>query len=248
MENMRQGDCYHCGDAWTLVKRLDVENTMPPKQSTMSVCSQEWRVKPTNSDNVGNLIQPRLEWYKRESAEDQLVPLGDRSSSAATCQTRSPTRPRERHQTPARSGAPDQCGGNQIEHCNHQERRNKVALLRLVQVQGVATGNILSGYIEGDRLVVVRSCERKRNEEKILNRLYQIEKSRRQRSMINTVLSWRSCRPYSRRNNLMVKKKDDGSSKTGAQDSHAFFKSVRMRLSVPGRPGSMRPPQPEIVT
>ncbi|KFO25797.1 hypothetical protein H920_12806 [Fukomys damarensis] len=38
------------------------------------------------------------------------------------------------------SGPPDREGGNRINNYNHQERRNKVALLRLVQVQGVATG------------------------------------------------------------------------------------------------------------
>ncbi|KFO28865.1 Zinc finger RNA-binding protein 2 [Fukomys damarensis] len=54
----------------------------------------------------------------------------------AACQTRSPMRPRERHRTPARSGPPDRGGGNRIRHRNHQERRNKVALLRLVQVSG----------------------------------------------------------------------------------------------------------------
>ncbi|KFO23425.1 hypothetical protein H920_15185 [Fukomys damarensis] len=83
---------------------------------------------------------PQLEWYKRESAEDQFVPLSDQSSSKATCQMRSWMRPQSRHQMPAQSGPPDRGGGNQIEHRNHQERRNKVTLLRLVQVQGVATG------------------------------------------------------------------------------------------------------------
>ncbi|KFO33150.1 hypothetical protein H920_05338 [Fukomys damarensis] len=45
----------------------------------------------------------------------------------------SPTLCWTRHRTSARSGPRDQRGGNRIEHRNHQERRNKVTLLGLVQ-------------------------------------------------------------------------------------------------------------------
>ncbi|KFO34396.1 Spindle and kinetochore-associated protein 1 [Fukomys damarensis] len=52
----------------------------------------------------------------------------------ASCQTRSWRSPQWRYLPPARSGPLDRGGGNRMEHRNHQERRNKVGLLGLVQL------------------------------------------------------------------------------------------------------------------